>query len=102
SDMAVKCPNVGFVWLANLEVELARCVRLLVASAGADLIIVVNLHRAIPFCSEAPSIGAFTVCDRRRERRQRSVHAKRKTEAPAGKPSWQLARAGCGFSITGL
>jgi hypothetical protein len=37
-------------------------------------------HVRLPFSSEAPPIGAFTVCDRSRERRQRSVRAKRKAE----------------------
>ncbi len=44
-------------------------------------------------------------CDRSRKRRQRSAataSAKRNAEAPGGKPSWQVAGAGCGFSITGI
>lgn len=60
---------------------------------GESVCLGFGLHLGIPFRSEAPPIGAITVCDRCRERRQRSGHAKRKTEAPAGKPSWQLA--GC-------
>jgi hypothetical protein len=47
--MAVERPDVRLVRLANLEVEFAGGVGLLVAPARADLVVVIDFLAVIPF-----------------------------------------------------